>query len=74
LKINAPPAKRTELFELVKVFRGSVVDVGPREMIAQMVGPESKIQAFIDVVKPYGLKEMVRSGRIAIKRSESNSG
>jgi acetolactate synthase-1/3 small subunit len=73
IRIHCPPPKRTELFDLIGVFRGAVVDVGAREITAQMIGPEAKIQAFLEVLAPYGIREMVRTGRIAIRRSETRS-
>lgn len=71
VRIYAPPPKRVEIFDLVRVFRGSIIDVGARDIIVQMVGSEQKVQAFLDIIQPYGVREMVRSGRIAIKRSET---
>ena len=74
LKIKAPPGgKRSEIRELVDIFRGRIVDVGPEEMMIEISGRESKVQAFIERIRPYGITELVRTGRIAMVRSGSNS-
>jgi acetolactate synthase-1/3 small subunit len=62
---------RTEIRELVDIFRGRIVDVGPAEVMIEISGRETKIEAFIERMRPYGITELVRSGRIAMVRSES---
>ena len=70
LKIKAPPGgKRSEIRELVEIFRGRIVDVGPDEVTIEISGRENKIEAFIDRMRPYGITELVRTGRIAMVRS-----
>lgn len=61
-------APRSEIFELVNIFRGKVVDVGPDELMIEISGPETKIEAFIDRMRPYGIRQLVRAGRIALVR------
>jgi acetolactate synthase-1/3 small subunit len=69
LKVTAPPGhNRTEVRELVEIFRGKIVDVGPEEVMIEISGREQKIQAFIDRMRPYGIIELVRTGRIAMVR------
>ena len=69
LKVNAPPGpKRSEVRELVDIFRGRVVDVGAEEIMVEISGRESKIEAFIERMRPYGITELVRTGRIAMVR------
>jgi acetolactate synthase-1/3 small subunit len=73
VKVNAPPGgKRSEVRELTNIFRGRIVDVGPEEVMIEISGQERKIQAFIDLIRPYGIVELVRTGRIAMVRSNSN--
>ena len=72
LKVKAPPGpKRTEVRELVEIFRGRIVDVGPEEVMIEISGREQKIMAFIDRMRPYGIVELVRTGRIAMVRGIS---
>jgi acetolactate synthase-1/3 small subunit len=72
IKVKADAgSKRSEIRELVDIFRGRVVDVGPDEMMIEISGRESKIEAFIARMRPYGITELVRTGRIAMVRSGS---
>ena len=68
VKVNAPAARRSEIFELVNIFRCKVVDVSQKDIIIELSGPEEKLEAMISLLKPYGIKEMVRTGRIALIR------
>ncbi|MBM4019055.1 MAG: acetolactate synthase small subunit [Planctomycetes bacterium] len=70
IKVGVRPEKRGEIFEVVEVFRGKVVDIGPKHLTLEISGPEKKIEAFIDLMKPYGIREVVRTGRVAIARGE----
>lgn len=62
-------SKRSEIRELTEIFRGRIVDVGIEEVMIEISGTESKIQPFVELMRPYGIKELVRSGRIAMVRS-----
>jgi acetolactate synthase-1/3 small subunit len=70
IKVGVRPEKRGEVFEICEVFRGKVVDIGAKYLVLEIAGPEKKIDAFIDLMKPYGIREVVRTGRIAIARGE----
>lgn len=59
---------RSQIRELVEIFRGKIVDVGLEEVIIEISGTERKIQAFIDLMRPFGISELVRTGRIALVR------
>jgi len=70
LKVKAPPGgQRSEIRELVDIFRGKIVDVGAEELMIEISGRENKIEAFIERMRAYGITELVRSGRIAMVRS-----
>ena len=68
IKVSASPAKRGEIFQLCEVFEGKVVDISPKHVMLEITGPEIKIDAFINVVRPYGIREVARTGRIAMLR------
>ena len=73
LKVKAPPGpSRTEILELTRIYRGSVVDVGPNDVMIEISGRESKIEAFIEAMRPYEIKEVVRTGRIAMVRGRQH--
>jgi acetolactate synthase-1/3 small subunit len=67
-KVKVAPAQRVEITLLVEMFRGRVVDVSPESLIVEISGTERKIEAFIDLMRPYGILELARTGRIALVR------
>ncbi|MEX2171897.1 MAG: acetolactate synthase small subunit [Pirellulales bacterium] len=73
IKVKAPEGKRSEIRELTGIFRGRIVDVAPDEVIVEISGQERKIEAFIDLMRPLGIVELVRTGRIAMVRSVSRA-
>jgi acetolactate synthase I/III small subunit len=68
IKLNAPAVSRAEILALVQIFRGRIVDVSPELVMVEISGQEGKIEAFIDSVRPYGILELARTGRIALVR------
>ncbi|MHC4474240.1 MAG: acetolactate synthase small subunit [Planctomycetota bacterium] len=66
--VSAPPDKRPEIVSLVEMFRAKVVDIGPKQLVVEVSGPERKIEAFITACRPYGIRSMVRTGTIAMPR------
>ena len=70
IKIQAPPALRPEISALVQVFRGRIVDVSPDQLMIEISGQEKKIEALIEAVRPYGIQELARTGRIALVRGD----
>jgi acetolactate synthase-1/3 small subunit len=73
IKVKAPEGKRSEIRELTGIFRGRIVDVAPDQVIVEIAGQERKIEAFIDLMRPFGIVELVRTGRIAMVRSVSRA-
>lgn len=68
IKIRSNPAQRVEISLLVEMFRGRVVDVTHDSLVIEVSGQEGKIEAFIDLMRPYGIIELARTGRIALVR------
>ena len=68
IKLKATAAQRTEISLLVEMFRGRVVDVSAIDMMIEISGTEGKIEAFIELMRPYGIIELARTGRIALVR------
>ncbi|SFJ60312.1 acetolactate synthase small subunit [Planctomicrobium piriforme] len=64
---------RSQLKELVDIFRARIVDVGNEQLMIEISGQEKKIEAFIDAVRPFGILEMARTGRIALARKANMS-
>lgn len=69
VQVHCPPEKRGELRQITEIFRASIVDVGPRSIIIQLTGPEEKVEAFVELCRPYGIKQLSRTGLIAMPRS-----
>jgi len=73
IKIAAPRGgRRSEVRELTEIFRGRIVDVGAEELMIEISGQEQKIYSFIDLMRPFGIVELVRTGRVAMVRSSIN--
>ena len=68
IAISATPAKRPEILSLIEMFNGKVVDIGSKLIMVEISGPEAKIEAFISMCKPYGIKSVARTGTIAMPR------
>jgi acetolactate synthase I/III small subunit len=73
IKVKAPPGKRMEISLLVEMFRARVVDISQDTLIIENSGREDKIEAFIDLMRPYGIIELARTGRIALVRGQANA-
>ncbi|MDZ7620647.1 MAG: acetolactate synthase small subunit [Patescibacteria group bacterium] len=70
LKVASPPGKRSEIRELTDIFRGRIVDVAPETVMIEISGQEKKIESFIEMMRPFGIIELVRTGRIAMVRGQ----
>jgi len=72
-KISADGAQRGELMQITEIFRGKVVDVTKRSVIIEVTGSTEKVEAFENMVRPFGLIEMMRTGEIAIARGKGET-
>ncbi|MBC7229408.1 MAG: acetolactate synthase small subunit [Actinobacteria bacterium] len=68
VKVRADTSNRSEIIEITDIFRGNIVDVSRESIIVEVTGNASKLSAFEDLVKPYGIKELVRTGKVALPR------
>lgn len=73
IKVSCLPAQLVEVGELVKAFRADIVDVGPQSIIVQVLGDGRKVEALEAMLRPYGILEMVRTGRVAMVRGPCTS-
>jgi acetolactate synthase-1/3 small subunit len=69
VRVAAAPSKRAELMTLADVFGARIADLGPEEMVFEVVGTPDRLQAFEELLRPHGLKEMARTGRIGLARA-----
>ena len=69
VKIATQNGVRSEVTEIVNIFRGKVIDIGRDAITVEVTGSSGKICAFIDMMRPFGISELIRTGKIAIARS-----
>src|SRR5438105_1800268 len=72
IKVAASASERAHVMQLVEVYRARVVDVSPESLVIETTGTEDKIDSLIEVLRPYGLIEMVRTGRVSLTRGSGN--
>ncbi len=68
MKVNAEPANRAEILRIADIFRAKVVDVTPATYTLEVTGDEQKIGAIVELLRPVGIQELVRTGKVAIAR------
>ena len=69
VKVAVDTAKRGEVLQIVDIFRARTIDVAPESLTIEITGDENKLRAVIDMLRPYGIRELVRTGKVAIMRS-----
>jgi acetolactate synthase-1/3 small subunit len=70
ITVNYPKGTRAEIMDICNIFRGTVVDINNKSITLEVTGPPDKIDAALNVLLPFGIKEMARSGTVALKRGE----
>ena len=70
VRVSTPPGKRSEVLEIAGIFKAVAVDVGHTTVCFQVSGEPAKINDFLDLVRPYGVVDLVKSGRIALARDQ----
>lgn len=73
VKVAADNKSRSDVVEITSIFRAKVVDVGKESMIVLATGAKGKVSAFVDMLRPFGILELARTGQIAIARSSSGT-
>ena len=69
--MRATPSNRSEILEMANLFRAKIVDVGTRSLVIETTGEEDKIDALYDLLRPFGILELMRTGRVAMVRGKS---
>lgn len=69
IRMKAEAGTRAEVLRVIDIFRGKVVDVSPTSYTVEITGSESKVRAVIDILRPIGIKEIIRTGTIAMARA-----
>ena len=68
VKVKASAENRAEIIQLVDIFRANIIDVGPQTLIIEVTGDEEKINSLMELLRPFGIREMMRTGRVAMAR------
>ena len=68
VKVQSTQGSRPEIMQIVEIFRAKVVDISPKSLTLESTGGQQKVDAFIKMLKPFGIKEIARTGRVALKR------
>jgi acetolactate synthase-1/3 small subunit len=68
IKVNADRENRSEIIQVVDIFRAKIIDVSARSMIIEITGDEEKINAIVQLLRQYGIKEMARTGKVSMGR------
>ncbi|MBO2518546.1 MULTISPECIES: acetolactate synthase small subunit [Limnochorda] len=68
IKVAAQPSNRQEILQVVDIFRARVVDVSERSVVVEVTGDQAKVDAMEQLLRPYGIREMVRTGKVAMVR------
>ncbi|HHM23875.1 MAG TPA: acetolactate synthase small subunit [Bacteroidetes bacterium] len=68
IKISAPPSRRSEIMQITQIFRANIVDISPKTLTIEATGKEDKVNAMLDLLRPFGILEVARTGCIALQR------
>jgi len=74
IKVHAAANTRSEIMQLVSIFRAKAVDVGSETLTVEITGQEDKVDTLVSLLRPFGIKEMVRTGRVAMIRGIAGNG
>ena len=73
IKVKATHGTRSEIIELTNIFRARIVDVGTTSLTVEITGPEDRVNSLVGLLQPFGIKELTRTGRVAMVRSDNGS-
>jgi acetolactate synthase-1/3 small subunit len=74
IKVAATDETRTAIREIAEMFKGQIADVAPKALVIEAVGSVARIDSLLDMLRPYGIKEIARTGRVAVARGGNNEG
>jgi acetolactate synthase-1/3 small subunit len=72
IKVKATTSTRSEIMQIVGIFRANIVDVGPNSLTVEVTGDEDKVNSLLELLRGFGVKELSRTGRIALTRGSSS--
>lgn len=72
IKVDAPPERRAEVLSLADIFKAKIVDVGPDSLILQVVADEERVDSLVELLRPCGILELLRTGHVAMTRGRAD--
>jgi acetolactate synthase-1/3 small subunit len=72
IKVNVDDTRRSEVLSIIDIFRGKVVDISPSYYTIEVTGDEDKVKAIIELFRPIGIKEIARTGKVALTRESKD--
>ena len=73
IKVRTTPTTRPEILQMVEIFRSNIVDVSPDSVIIEVTGDEDKVDSLLRILKPFGVREVMRTGRVGLMRGIARS-
>jgi len=73
IKVRTTPSTRPEVLQMVEIFRSNIVDVSPDSVIIEVTGDEDKVDSLLRILRPFGIREVMRTGRVGLMRGMSKS-
>jgi len=73
IKVHATSGTRSEIKQLVDIFRAQIIDVSPESLTVEITGTEDKVDSLVNMLRPFGLKELARTGRVAMSRGAATT-
>ncbi|MDA0988401.1 MAG: acetolactate synthase small subunit [Chloroflexi bacterium] len=73
IKVRTTPTTRPEVLQMVDIFRSNIVDVSPDSVIIEVTGDEDKVDSLLRILRPFGIREVMRTGRVGLMRGMSKS-
>ena len=73
IKVRTTPSTRSEVLQMVEIFRSNIVDVSPDSVIIEVTGDEDKVDSLLRILRPFGVREVMRTGRLGLMRGMSKS-
>jgi acetolactate synthase-1/3 small subunit len=71
VKLSSAPTKRVEIFQIAQTFKAEIVDLSQKSVTLEVVGEPSKVEQFIEIVRPYGIQELIQTGRVSFAKEGS---
>jgi acetolactate synthase I/III small subunit len=73
VKVNCTPAKRVEVFQIAQTFRAEIIDMSQKSVTLEVIGEPNRIENLIEIIRPYGIQDLVQTGRVSFPKEGGSS-